>query len=918
MGKYDALFDTAPAKPDVGEYSALFDELAPAGKYSALFDEPQEAQLTSFLENPPTPSTPSDQTKAWWKEFYKLPSEQQEAWWKKEVAAVDLKDKLEHAPWYEALAHDIAMNKYVLGTLMGVAEGVYEIPKIANLFGADYENLMTAEIEDTTKVGGKTFKERLSPGARTISRIGTQLVPAGAAVQAASKLPKVAQLAAKAPKTATAAKVALTDFLALAGDEPGLADMAAESGFDSPLLVTKKREGESEFTGRMKNATEALLALGGTTLAAKAASPVVRKIAQGTEWTLSKEDKFIRPVVSKMEEISPRLANRMHKFELDGNLLRQEYVDRMQPFAEHYKLMVPATQETLQRLTSNERTMPAAFEMLTKLQKRDPRFAGVKDAFKETRTALDELHELATRNGIEVGYLKGYVPRQMDYDKYMKSLGKKPPDDLEKMFTDALKKKEDELYQHVKLDTATGAVDSSTLLKAGKIELDAAERAQVIKEYFEGRRPAGATKSRFQKHRTLDSITKETQPFYDDMLDSLQGYVNNITYKVNRNRFTGKAPGSMDQSIFAEIERHGGNRAKEATDLIATRLAGGERRVGKGINAARNFIYATTIGNPYSTITQLGDAGMNAYRNGLINTVKPFGPKVKLKDFGLNDIAAEFTDAGAMKGAMDKLFKGTGFKQLDVALKESNVRGAFRQAQKQLANKNSKTYKKFIEENRPFFEGETDALAKSIRDGNIRDENVKLYLFSRLSKTQPISLSEMPAAYLNSKSGRLAYALKTFTIKQLELVRSDILRKLSKKETMGEGMKNAARLSVLFGGTTGAINVTKDIMLGRPVEIDDAYMDAMTTNIGISKYAIYKGKDDGLVGFGAALLAPPMPVVNEAFKVLVADDREKAVEKQSKELLRYIPMVGKDVYWRLGPGPEKIRKRRLDKLKGRD
>ena len=84
------------------------------------------------------------------------------------------------------------------------------------------------------------------------------------------------------------------------------------------------------------------------------------------------------------------------------------------------------------------------------------------------------------------------------------------------------------------------------------------------------------------------------------------------------------------------------------------------------------------------------------------------------------------------------------------------------------------------------------------------------------------------------------------------------------------------------------------------------------------RQAIYKGKDDGLVGFGAALLAPPMPVVNEAFKVLVAADWEKAVEKQSKELLRYIPMVGKDVYWRLGPGPEKIRKRRLDKLKGRD
>ena len=118
----------------------------------------------------------------------------------------------------------------------------------------------------------------------------------------------------------------------------------------------------------------------------------------------------------------------------------------------------------------------------------------------------------------------------------------------------------------------------------------------------------------------------------------------------------------------------------------------------------------------------------------MINTISPFGPKIKLKDFGLNDIASEFTDAGAMKGAMDKLFKVTGFKNLDIALKENNLRGAFRQAQGQLRNKNSKAYKKFIEENKPFFENETDDLVKAIRSGDSQNENVRHYLFSRLTK----------------------------------------------------------------------------------------------------------------------------------------------------------------------------------------
>ena len=164
----------------------------------------------------------------------------------------------------------------------------------------------------------------------------------------------------------------------------------------------------------------------------------------------------------------------------------------------------------------------------------------------------------------------------------------------------------------------------------------------------------------------------------------------------------------------------------------------------------------------------MGDLALNSYRNGLINTLSPFGPKIKLKDFGLNDIASEFTDAGAVKGAMDKLFRLTRFKQLDVALKENNLRGAFRQAQGQLRNKNSKEYKKFIEENKPFFQNETDDLIDAIRRGDSQNENVRHYLFSRLTKTQPITLSEMPAKYLNMKGGRLFYSLKTFFVKDIE------------------------------------------------------------------------------------------------------------------------------------------------------
>jgi hypothetical protein len=102
------------------------------------------------------------------------------------------------------------------------------------------------------------------------------------------------------------------------------------------------------------------------------------------------------------------------------------------------------------------------------------------------------------------------------------------------------------------------------------------------------------------------------------------------------------------------------------------------------------------------------------------------------------------------------------------------------------------------------------------------------------------------------------------------------------------------------------------------VEISDELMDVALQMVGVSRYAIYKGKSDGATGFIAAVLAPPMPIVNETFKVLASDDKEKALEKQSQEAVRYIPVVGKDLYWRVGAGKEKIKKQRLDRLRGKE
>ena len=828
----------------------------------------------------------------------------------------DLKDKLNDTPWYESVLYEI--NKQKHNAIFGATEGISNIgTDLLNLFGADIENPLAADKQNAFRnlagaASGVSQEEYEDSTVRDIARVGAQIAPVGAAVSAVSKIPKIAQAVSKVPKAMRLPiGAAITEFIALSGDEQGIADAIADAGYENPL---QKKDTDSEFMGRLKNAGEAVALFGGGKIAGKIASktlvPAVNKTFSGIEKVLEVADPIIKPIKSAIKQEDKFIAGRMDKFELDNLTMKQNFVDRITPFADQFKKLTKNEQQLFQRLTSNTDTMPEAYKLLDRVQTRKG-LDGIKGNFKEVTNSLDELFTIANKNGVEIEYRKDYLPRVMkDYEGFMKSLGKEPKNAMDEMIKEARIAKHSGMSEKMKQS-----------ISLEQTNLTSEETAKVIQNFYEGRGVKGGGKAGLQKQRVVDNITTDNQQYYDDFLPGIQRYVDNVVYRTNKNRFVGMSQDPSARNIFQDIEtvsKGDTDKATKLAKLISTRFNGGEAKIGKGTNVLRNTIYATTIVNPYSTITQLGDLALNAYRNGVINTISPFGPKIKLKEFGLNDMASEFTDAGAMKGAMDKLFTVTGFKKLDIALKENNIRGAFRQARSQLQNKNSKAYKKFIEDNKPFFENETDDLVDAIRRGDSKNENVRHYLFSRLTKTQPITLSEMPAAYLNSKKGRLAYALKTFFVKQLDVIREDIVQKLAKRETTKEGVQNAIRFGMLFGGGTAAVNMTKDVMLGRPVEIKDELMDVGMQMLAVSRYAIYKGSSDGLAGLGAAILAPPMPIINEAFKVLLAEDKEKALEKQSKELLRYIPIAGKDIYWRLGPGEDKIKKQRLDKLRGKD
>jgi hypothetical protein len=189
---------------------------------------------------------------------------------------------------------------------------------------------------------------------------------------------------------------------------------------------------------------------------------------------------------------------------------------------------------------------------------------------------------------------------------------------------------------------------------------------------------------------------------------------------------------------------------------LQARFIQGELSPSQLIRTIREFGYATTIANPLSALVQLGDLAVSAVVNGLRNTIASmFGKKIAtLKDIGLEDyIIQELEQSGR---TLEKLFRISGFKRIDRLGKEVFINSAFRKWNKLTQSEGGA--QSFRNKWGKFYGDETENIIADLRAGNVT-ENVKFHLFNELSGIQPISLLEVPEAYLrNPQWAYLLYA----------------------------------------------------------------------------------------------------------------------------------------------------------------
>ena len=445
----------------------------------------------------------------------------------------------------------------------------------------------------------------------------------------------------------------------------------------------------------------------------------------------------------------------------------------------------------------------------------------------------------------------------------------------------------DGLLKHLGREKA-GLYDEALNVYASTNKMDvkdipASKRADIIDQVIRGVFRKGDTaimpNAKQRKFKRIED--PELLKFYEDPATSLSYYIQNSRDTIEKAKFFGRAGLSRTSTGDVAVEKSIGHllakisadtpmsaqQQRQLHEMLRSRFTEGEVAPNKFFSTTRDLGYMGTIGNPISALTQLGDVGVSLYRNGIAETISAlFGKKnYTAVEMGIeHTIAHELQNERLTSKALNKLFTGVGFRAIDNLGKSTLMTAAIKKNENLV--KTPKGEAKFREKWQGIFGDDIDSVITDLKMGN-KTENTKFLAFNELSETQPISLLEMPQKYLDVPNGRIFYMLKSFTLKQIDLVRRDVVQQAMKGNYRDAG-KNAFLLASFLAAAGVPVGMVKDYLRGRDVDmsvegLSDRAMWSVLGVFGMNQYITdrYLGRGD-LMGAIQNTLTPASPVLD--------------------------------------------------------
>ncbi len=266
---------------------------------------------------------------------------------------------------------------------------------------------------------------------------------------------------------------------------------------------------------------------------------------------------------------------------------------------------------------------------------------------------------------------------------------------------------------------------------------------------------------------------------------------------------------------------------------------------------------------------------------------------------GIEQVAAEFKDEKATSKWVNRVFKLNLMQGIDNINKEAFIASTFKKMQ-------SEASKGRLDLDGVFGDAQRSTQALSdIKEGKLTDD-VKYLLFSKLLDYQPISLLEMPEAYVKGGNWRVLYMLKSYTLKQFDVYRREVIWEMKKDPV--QGMKNFIALTSFLMLMGMASDEIKDFMFGRTTEFSDRVLINILKIAGVSKYTFYKANREGYLNtlydtvFLPSALWSPFDTLIRDVQSAMKDNKPKTIE--DFRIWSQVPLVGKFYFFWFGGGKD--------------
>lgn len=598
------------------------------------------------------------------------------------------------------------------------------------------------------------------------------------------------------------------------------------------------------------------------------------------------------PVSSRLGRIDPKLKAAVRKYTFQTGLAEQRDRERALPFLNAIEKMEDADYRMLDFALKNRDT-----ERADQLMKQ----YGMEKEFQEIRDLLDDIYNAATAAGLDVSYLDDYFPRMVQLGRssdYLSALRGRPDWSL--------------IQEAIQLEDPMNQWTDE-------------EKAAFVNKWLRGHASAATylTKPSFTKERVIDYVEPQYNHYYLESGEALLKYISAMRLGIAQREIFGKGK-NAEESIGAYvlnlvnqgvIDHNQENEVKMLMQALVN-----SKGPSAFVSWTKNVGYIYLMGSPISAITQIGDLAFALAKNGYwrtgVSAVKAItGRSILTKEeLGIDNIAQEFEDKTRASNAVRHVFRLTGLSFMDNVGKQTFIESSYKRLRAE-AKKNSARWQDYMKN---IFGEEFTAVRQDLLDGNLTD-NVKLLLYSELSDMQPVSLAEMPVGYLRGGNLRAFYMLKTYTVKQIDVYRTQCFDKIASgnAEDVKEGVQMLVRLSFALMLTGMGADALKDLLLGRAMTLSETFIDNLWKLTGVTKYNIYQARDEGigdtiiqmLFSF-AAIAAPLKDIGNDVDEIVIGKTSKRTGETTRKpakdsETLGKVPVVGKFYYWWYGGGRAK-------------